>query len=87
MAVSIPPLLSIAATIGRITGRSSHALNPRFDGNFGWQAEYGLVSFSEHHLPRVVTYVEDQPQHHPSGSLWPALEQLRDPNDDDPAVG
>ncbi|HEU4793874.1 MAG TPA: IS200/IS605 family transposase, partial [Nitrolancea sp.] len=81
LAVSIPPALSIATVVGRIKGRSSHTLSPLFDGSFGWQAEYGVISFSERDLPRVVAYMENQVRHHQSGTLWPTLEHVGESGD------
>ncbi len=87
LVVSIPPAMSIAAAIGRIKGRSSHVLNLQFDGGFGWQGEYGVVSFSERDLPGVVAYVENQVRHHQSGSLRPALEHVEASNRHDSTAG
>jgi putative transposase len=87
LAVSIPPAMSIAAAIGRVKGRSSHALNPLSDQSFGWQAEYGVVSFAERDLPGVVAYVENQVRHHQSVSLWPALEHVEASTRHDPTTG
>ncbi len=64
--ISIPPKLSIATTIGQLKGASSHRVNEVFVSHhsFAWQAEYGIFSFSERSLPRVVEYVRNQKQHH-----------------------
>jgi putative transposase len=76
LALSIPPRLAVATVVGRLKGASSHhvshALTP--GGAFAWQAEYGVFSFSERALPRVVAYVHDQRNHHAAGTLWPKLE-------------
>ena len=74
MAVSIPPTTAVTTAIGRIKGASSHALNLQFNGNFGWQKEYSVDSFSERHLDRVVSYVTNQRDHHAAGSLWTRIE-------------
>jgi putative transposase len=76
MAVSIPPALSVANAVGRLKGSSARALNRQPGGGFGWQTEYGAVSFAERHLPRVVAYVTDQPHHHANNTLWPMLEHV-----------
>ena len=61
VAISIPPKLSIATTIGHLKGASSHHVNERYaNGAFAWQAEYGILSFSERSLARVVDYVKRQ---------------------------
>ena len=65
LAISIPPKLSIATTIGRLKGASSHYVNEKYaDGSFLWQAEYGVLSFSEKSLPAIVDYVNHQKKHH-----------------------
>jgi putative transposase len=80
MVMSIPPKVSIATVVGRIKGRTAHALNLQF-GSFGWQSEYGIVSFAERHLADVVAYVQDQPRRHATDRLWSNLEQLQAPDD------
>jgi putative transposase len=78
LAVSIPPRLAIADFMRRIKGESSHLLNHSAgrEGRpwFGWQAEYGAISFGEGSLPRIVTYVQNQPEHHAANTLWSSLE-------------
>lgn len=74
--VSIPPSLAVAEAVRRIKGGSSHGINDLAGGNFAWQAEYGVVSFSERHLANVVAYVNDQPSRHATRRLSPTLEQI-----------
>ena len=61
IALSIPPKLSVSTLIGQLKGASSHPINDKYaDSAFAWQAEYGVVSFSESSLTRVVNYVKNQ---------------------------
>jgi hypothetical protein len=77
VAISIPPKLSIATTIGQLKGASSHHVNETYtDGAFAWQAEYGILSFSERSLTRVVDYVKNQKKHHAENTLNMALENF-----------
>ena len=76
MAVSIPPAMSVANAVGRLKGSSSRMMSHNPDDSFGWQSEYGVVSFAERHLQQVVAFIHDQPRHHAQNTLWPALEQL-----------
>lgn len=74
MAISIPPTLAIAAAMKQIKGASSHAINLEVGGAFGWQADYGISSFSKRHLPQVVAYIENQRRHHANQTLWTEVE-------------
>lgn len=76
LAVSVPPRLPLARFIGEVKGNSSHFVNHviRPDYQFAWQNEYGVVSFSERQLARIVRYVQNQPLHHAEGTLISLLE-------------
>jgi len=37
--------------------------------SFAWQSGYGVFSVSESAIPRVITYIESQPQHHQETSF------------------
>ena len=77
VAISIPPKLSVATTIGQLKGASSHHINDNFaDGAFAWQAEYGVLSFSEKSLSTIVDYVKNQKKHHAENMLNMAMENL-----------
>jgi len=76
LAVSIPPAMAVATAVGRFKGSSSRILSQNLGTDFSWQAEYGVVSFAERHLPSVLAYISDQSGHHATNRLWPALEQL-----------
>ena len=76
LVATVPPGLAVATFIGQIKGSSSH-LASRLDHEqtfFAWQAEYGVVSVSEAHLPVVTRYVRLQQRHHTAHTTNPALE-------------
>lgn len=75
--ISIPPKLSVATLIGQLKGASSHHINQTFvDGAFLWQAEYGVLSFSEKALPSIVGYVNNQKKHHADKTLHLEMEDI-----------
>lgn len=75
LVVTVPPSLSLAAFIGQVKGSASHlaARLPNAEP-FAWQAEYGVLSVSERHLPTVVQYVAEQQRHHAQHTLNTMLE-------------
>ncbi|MDI3342072.1 MAG: transposase [Sphaerobacter sp.] len=82
----MPPAIAVATAVGRIKGGSARAVNDLVSrGEFGWQAEYGVVSFAERHLPNVVAYVNDQPRRHATRDLWDLLERV-DPDGTEPGA-
>jgi putative transposase len=75
--ISIPPKMAVATIIGQQKGASSHHINQNYaGGSFAWQAEYGVVSFSEKALPAIVEYVKNQKKHHSENTIREALENL-----------
>ena len=73
--ISIPPKLSVATLIGQLKGASSHHVNQNHAaGSFGWQAEYGVLSFAEKALPSIVDYVNNQKKHHTENTLNQSME-------------
>ncbi|MBX3071432.1 MAG: IS200/IS605 family transposase [Thermomicrobiales bacterium] len=88
LVVGIPPRMAIADVVKQIKGSSSHLLN-RLSGDqpwYGWQGEYGVMSFGERSLDRIVWYVEHQPEHHRTGDLMPLFERLETERSDSPQV-
>ncbi|HEY7032383.1 MAG TPA: IS200/IS605 family transposase [Thermomicrobiales bacterium] len=82
LALSVPPRIAVAELVRRLKGASSHAVNHvdsiRSTGSFGWQPEYGGLTFGERSLPRVVSYIDNHRQHHTDNTLWPILERITD---------
>jgi putative transposase len=76
LVVSLPPVIALADFMRLIKGSSSHLAShlPDVQDPFAWQAEYGVLSISESHLPTIVHYVERQPQHHADQTLDQRLE-------------
>jgi putative transposase len=70
--------LAVATLVGRLKGASSHHVNRTFvsDQSFAWQAEYGVFTFSEKALPRIVRYVENQKIHHGESTLMDTMEVI-----------
>jgi putative transposase len=67
LVVSIPPAIAIAKFIGQVKGVSSHFIShvwPETLGHFQWQEGYAAFTVSESNLPAVVSYVQQQAEHH-----------------------
>src|SRR3954447_4760558 len=84
LAVSTPPIIAIADCMRVLKGSSSHLLNhaglsPMSSQSFEWQAEYGVVSFGEASLERIVAYVENQRQHHTDHTFISLFEHMERP--------
>lgn len=52
---------------------NSHKLT---EEQFYWQDEYGTFSFDGKRLPNYIAYVQNQKQHHASGTIIPVLERV-----------
>jgi len=80
--VSVPPKIAVADVVRLLKGASSHAVNHvgtrSSSGAFAWQSQYGVLTFGERSLPRVIAYVENQRQHHAANTIWPTLERITD---------
>lgn len=76
--LSIPPKLAVATIVGKIKGASSHHVNEQFisDGMFAWQNEYGVLSFSEHELTKIVAYINSQKKHHAENNIKNHFENI-----------
>ena len=66
---TIPPSIALATLIGQLKGSTSFQVARLSSTEFRWQAEYGIISVSESHLPLVVRYVQLQQQHHAENTL------------------
>jgi putative transposase len=75
--IHIPPAESISDIIGKIKGSSSYFLNKELQitKNFSWQDGFGVLSFAERDLPKVLHYIKGQKRHHDSNSLNAIMEQ------------
>ncbi len=79
LALTIPTRVAVADAVKAIKGSSSHLLRHEYanvvDSWTGWQNEYGVVSFSERGLRKVVEYVTHQREHHTANTLIHELER------------
>ena len=78
LAVSIPAKVSVSDFVGQVKGNSSHFVNHELclPYHFGWQAEYGIVTFGQRNLNLVVEYIRHQRQHHAEQRVWRYLEEV-----------
>jgi len=76
LAVSVPPVISLAYFVKSIKGNSAHLINKTFlNQYFNWQNGYGVMSFDEKLLPVVKRYIANQKQHHKNNTLIDILEK------------
>ena len=77
LVVSVPPTLLISDWIGQMKGASAHYINHRIANRhlLDWQTGYGVVSFGTGDLPWVISYVQNQKQHHAKGTTQERLER------------
>ena len=81
LAISIPPKFAVTDFVFRAKGSSSRDVNletTSASGQFRWQGEYGVMTFSERSLGSVRDYVENQPQRHTRNQIWPDFERVTD---------
>ena len=88
MALTIPTRLAVADAVKAIKGSSSHLLRHEYAEGApnwaGWQNEYGIVTFSEWTLPKILNYVTHQREHHANDTLIPELE--REEREEEPVI-
>jgi putative transposase len=91
LAVSIPPRSAIADIVRTLKTASTSFVKRTVRANsldwFGWQHEYGVRSFDEDALDKVVSYVENQREHHHYNTLRPLFERLERPYPPQPSSG
>jgi putative transposase len=75
--VAMPTTVSAAEVAHQVKGVSSHFCKDRLGwSGFYWQDGYGVFSVSRSHVTRVVTYVQNQEQHHAAGTTWASCEEV-----------
>jgi putative transposase len=79
VAISIPPKHAPASVIGRLKGASSRLLRQRdpelVEQAFGWQHEYGVISFSARDFGFILNYLAHQDERHAETRLVDQLER------------
>ena len=79
VAISIPPKHAPATVIGRLKGASSRLLRRRdpdlVEQAFGWQHEYGVISFSARDFGFILNYIANQDERHAEARLFDQLER------------
>ena len=80
LVVSLPTSLSVADFMEIIKGASAHFVNQSLTevGCLYWQPGYGLLTFTQEDLPRIVRYVERQKTRHAGGNLSAKMERIAD---------
>lgn len=73
---TVPPSLELAAFMKQIKGSTSHLASRLTDDYdpFHWQADYGVHTVSESHVPHIINYIRNQQQHHADRTIDPRLE-------------
>ena len=63
-----------------IKGASSHHINHSADRELKlyWQAGYGVLTFAERDLPRMVGYIQNQKEHPQQGSVSAKMERYEE---------
>lgn len=80
MAIQIPPAESVSGIIGKLKGSSSYFLNKEIQitNDFYWQDGFGVLSFAEKDLFKILRYIENQKQHHSANKINLVLENSGD---------
>ena len=60
------PNQALSDLIKKIKGDSSGWINQKelINARFSWQSGYGAFSYSKSQVPRIVTYIKNQEEHH-----------------------
>lgn len=75
--VPAPPSVAVSDVVKRMKGASARAVNQAMSARlFGWQPEYGVLSFGEKNLPDVIDYIENQKARHSDNRVWPLPERI-----------
>ena len=75
--LTVPSTVTIAELTKQIKGASSHFANEvyRTDMPFKWQGSYGAFTVSRWDVDRIVSYVQNQKQHHADATLLSEWEE------------
>jgi len=77
LVVQLPTKLAPAQLAQQVKGVNTAFVRDKLQppAPFGWQDGYDVFSISRSHMKRVITYVQNQKQHHASGKLWEEWEE------------
>jgi len=82
IAVSINPSMAVSQFVGEIKGRTSFEVNRHLNlsERFTWQESFGVLTFGERNMEVVCDYVNQQKQHHMTGTTnrWLENDRLED---------
>ncbi len=88
IAIEILPAESVSDILGKLKGSSSYFLNEELQitKDFRWQDGFGVLSFAERDLPRVLRYIHRQKEHHQNNTLNDAMERVEDEREPSRAI-
>ena len=80
LCVRLTPTTNIADFIGQIKGATSYAINQKHQARepLQWQRDYGAISLRESDIPKVVNYIENQPEIHATRKASRLLESIEE---------
>ena len=83
---SLPPKISIADFIGKLKGASSHLVTHvlQCQSEFDWQRGYGVLSFNDGAMTKIITYALNQKEHHHKNTIRASFEKW---SEEDNGVG
>jgi len=69
--IRLHPAVSVSGIVGEVKGYSSYTLanqiNP--ESGFRWQGGFGALTVSKRDLPRLITYIDKQKEHHDQNNI------------------
>ncbi len=68
--------LSFSTVLREIKAKSSAWLRKKTGKNFSWQSGYGVFSVSPSHLQNVVSYIQNQEEHHRTKTFQEEFEDM-----------
>ncbi len=80
LAISIQPSESTSDIIGKLKGSSAYFLNKELQitEHFSWQNGFGILTFAERDLPKIIHYINNQKEHHRLNTLNQIMETMGD---------
>jgi putative transposase len=81
IALQLYPAVSISDWVKRTKGASSHVVNTsfqHFENRFRWQKGYSVHTFGAKMIPFIVSYINNQKEHHANNSVEAYIEELDD---------